>query len=128
MIRALLGVALLLGGCASISEGTVESSRGVLLTSTPSGALVTQGERRLCQTPCSVRAHQIDLTSPLSFDRDGARVDLDLQTRLDGRVIGNIIFGGFVGAAVDLLSGRVVVGDRHIHANLQSGAQAPTSP
>lgn len=118
MIRAVVAATTLLGGCASISEGTLESSRGVLLTSTPSGAYVAQGQRRLCQTPCTIRAHQIDLSEPLTFTHGAERVDVDLQVRLDGRVLGNIIFGGLIGAAIDVASGRVAVGDRHIHADL----------
>ena len=118
MIRRWLGIALLaLGGCASISEGTIDSSRTILLTSTPSAAVVTQKDRRVCTTPCTVRQGQLRYAESFAFlFPDGRSMKVDPAMQANGAILGNILFGGVAGAAVDALTGRLVVNGRHIHA------------
>ncbi|MNQ92070.1 hypothetical protein D3C85_1074780 [compost metagenome] len=112
-----IGAALLISGCASMAEGTVDASREVLLTSTPAGAAVTQGDRRICTTPCKARQGQLRYAEPFTFTFvDGRTMTVDPKMEANGAVLGNIIFGGIGGAAIDALTGRLVMNSRHVHA------------
>lgn len=114
---AVLAAGLTLSGCASISEGTVDSSRTILLTSTPSSAAVTQGQRQVCTTPCHVRQGQLRYGEDFTFTfPDGGVLVVDPRMQASGAILGNIIFGGVGGAAIDALTGRLVVNSRHVHA------------
>lgn len=110
-----------------MAEGTVDASREILLTSTPSGAAVTQGSRRVCSTPCSVRQGQLRYGEPFSFAfADGRTMTVDPKMEANGAILGNIIFGGIGGAAIDALTGRLVMNARHVHAEptpVVAGAQ-----
>jgi hypothetical protein len=100
-----------------MAEGTVDASRSVLLTSTPSLAYVTQGGRIICQTPCTARQGQLRYGEAFTFTfPDGGVMSVDPRMRGNGAVLGNVIFGGGVGALVDAATGRLVMNDRHIHA------------
>ena len=110
-------LALCLAGCASISEGTVDASRPILLTSAPSGAKVTQSSRTICETPCSARQGQLRYREPFTFAwSDGRTLTVDPRMEANGAILGNIIFGGIGGAAIDALTGRLVMNSRHVHA------------
>lgn len=116
MTRVAVALALALSGCASLAEGTVDQSREVLLTSEPSGARVTQNGIAVCLTPCTVRQQRLALADPMVFAfPDGRRTELQPNLNWSPNALGNAALGGPVGLAVDLLSGRVIVADRHIH-------------
>ncbi len=127
LLIVLTGTAVLLAGCASMAEGTVDASREILLTSTPSGAAVTQGERRVCVTPCKARQGQLKYGETFTFTfTDGRSMAVDPKMEANGAVLGNIIFGGIGGAAIDALTGRLVMNSRHVHAEAtprEAGAQ-----
>ncbi len=115
--HALLVAALGLSGCASMAEGTVDQSRETLVTSNPSGAALTQGGRVICTTPCTVRQAQLDLTKPLTFTfPDGARTESAAGLNWNASTLGNAAFGGPLGLAVDVLSGRVILSNARVHA------------
>jgi len=123
MIRAgMIVAALALGGCASLSEGTMEPSQAVLFTSAPSGAYVSQGPRTLCQTPCQVRRAEMRGMEGYTFTfAGGEAVDVDLRTEANGALLGNILFGGVLGGAVDLATGRGFIREGHVH--VEQGAE-----
>lgn len=118
MIRSILAaLTLLLTGCASIAEGTVESSREILLTSSPSGAAVTQGPRQICTTPCTARQGQLRYAEAFDFRfPDGRSLTVDPAMKVNGNVLGNVLFGGLGGMVVDAATGRLAVNGRHVHA------------
>lgn len=123
MTKRLLGcgLAAALSGCASMAEGTLDASREILLTSTPSGAAVTQGERRVCMTPCKVRQGQLRYAERFTFRwPDGRSLTVDPKMEANGAVLGNIIFGGVGGAVIDAMTGRLVMNSRHVHAEATS--------
>lgn len=108
---------LLLAGCASMAEGTVDASREVLLTSKPSLAKVTQGPRQICTTPCTVRQGQLRYGESFTFTfADGRSMVVDPKMQVSGAIVGNVIFGGLGGALIDVATGRLVVNSRHVHA------------
>lgn len=117
---ALAAAGLALAGCASMSEGTFEPSQQILLTSSPSGAEVWQGPRRLCATPCRVRRSELRYAEGYEFVfPDGRRVEAPPGFEGNGAIVGNIIAGGLIGTAIDAASGRAVARDGHVHIALE---------
>ncbi len=113
----MLAAACLLSGCVSMAEGTVEPSREILLTSTPSGAKVRQAARQVCSTPCTVRQSDLAYGKPFDFEfPDGQVLVVDPRMKTSGNILGNVIFGGIGGAIIDAATGRLVVNARHVHA------------
>jgi hypothetical protein len=107
-----------LSGCAAIAEGTLEPSQTILFTSTPSGALVKQGPRTICSTPCRATRNELRLAEGFQFQfASGAIVSSQAEFGANGAVFGNILFGGGVGLLVDAATGRLVVRDGHVHVN-----------
>lgn len=114
---ALVVVVAALGGCASLAEGTVDQSRETLVTSLPSGAALSQGGRTICVTPCTVRQSRLDLTRPLVFSfPDGSRIESAAGLNWNATALGNALFGGPLGLAIDVLSGRVILSNDRVHA------------
>lgn len=127
MLRISLAASLLiLGGCASMAEGTMDASKPVLLTSTPSEARVTQGGRVICTTPCTARQGQLRYAESFTFTfPDGRTMSVDPRMRANGAVLGNVILGGGVGALIDAASGRLVTNSGHIHAEQSAATGVP---
>lgn len=48
---------------------------------------------------------------------------VDPKMEANGAVLGNIIFGGVGGAAIDALTGRLVMNSRHVHAEEAANPQ-----
>jgi hypothetical protein len=113
-------IILFLCGCAAITDGTLESAETITFTSIPSEAVVTTNGVRLCVTPCRVRVYRGSISS-LTVQKDGyqsVRVDANKSSNIG--IFGNIIFGGGVGVALDVLSGRVVVFADAVHVELEA--------
>lgn len=51
---------------------------------------------------------------------------VDPKMEANGAVLGNIIFGGVGGAAIDALTGRLVMNSRHVHA--EAAPLTPAAP
>lgn len=101
-----------------MAEGTIDASKPVLLTSNPSNARVTQSNRVICSTPCTARQGQLRYGEAFTFTfPDGRTMVVDPRMQANGAVLGNIIFGGGVGAVIDAASGRLVTNSGHIHAD-----------
>lgn len=107
-----------------MAEGTMDASRPVLLTSTPSQAQVTQKGRVICTTPCTARQGQLRYAEAFTFTfPDGLTMSVPPGMKANGNVLGNIVLGGGVGALIDAASGRLVMNSGHIHAE-----QVPEQP
>ena len=105
---AILFLAVLATGCASITRGTKDA---FAIQSTPSGAMVSMSNGLTCVTPCAMelpRKHSFSVT----FKMDGYK---ELTTNVipkqagagSAGMAGNIILGGLIGAAVDAGSGAM---------------------
>lgn len=98
IVLPLLAIALLLGGCATVTHG---SHQTVKITSQPAGAAV-----RVDSAPSGVTPTQAELTRKTSH-----RVELSLagyqpyevilEPQFNGSTLGNILVGGIIGMAVD---------------------------
>ena len=120
---------LFLTGCASMAEGTMEPSQEVLFTSSPTGAEVRQGPRVLCETPCRMRRAEMRLMEGYEFVfPSGEAVDVPLEIEGNGALLGNILFGGLIGGAVDLASGRGYVRQGHVHVEASEAQQSEPPP
>ena len=95
-------LALMTAGCSTVIHGTRQK---IGLSSNPSGAQVLVDGKSACVTPCIYkmsrrRGHTIE------FLRDGYEERGYTITRdASGWMFGNLIIGGPVGLAIDLLSG-----------------------
>jgi hypothetical protein len=98
--------ALMLSGCATITRGTTNN---VQFLSEPAGAEVSTTVGLSCVTPCTLAVPRKDAFSA-TFRLDGHETQqVFVNTVVEGGgaagVVGNVIFGGIVGVAVDVSSG-----------------------
>tara|TARA_Y100001934_G_scaffold207526_1_gene245431 strand:- start:189 stop:563 length:375 start_codon:yes stop_codon:yes gene_type:complete len=111
----LLFVVALVGGCASLIDGTLESRQYILFASTPPEADVLVNGTKVCSTPCRHRTptyllNSISLRHP-NFDI----VEIEFTKDFNVAVAGNILFGGLPGMVLDGISGRVSVSESSVH-------------
>lgn len=93
---------LLIVGCATIMQGTTQP---MAVSSNPSGATIHVNGVDRARTPAV-----IDLTRKenhiISLRMDGYRpYEVAVSRSVSGWVVGNIVFGGLIGLAVDAISG-----------------------
>jgi hypothetical protein len=108
-ILGVVALAAALGGCASVTRGTMEN---ISISSTPSGAEATitgLDVPTACVTPCAIVAKRnADIT--VSFAKEGFEpevVQLTKEVPATGAAgfAGNIVAGGLVGMGVDAVTG-----------------------
>jgi hypothetical protein len=106
---ALVGVALSLPACATITRG---SSQEFTVTSEPPGARVSTSNGFQCDaTPCTFRMPRKDeFRATVSMDGYATQTH-DIKSGISGGgaagLAGNVIFGGIVGGVVDASSGAL---------------------
>ena len=106
---ALVGVALSLPACATITRG---SSQEFTVESTPSGARVSTSNGFQCEsTPCTFRMPRKDAFRA-TISREGyVTQEHNVTSGISGGgaagMAGNVIFGGVIGAVVDGTSGAM---------------------
>lgn len=106
---ALVGVALSLPACATITRG---SSQEFTVQSTPPGARVSTSNGFQCDaTPCTFRMPRKDeFRATVSMDGYVSQ-EHDIKSGISGGgaagLAGNVIFGGVIGAVVDGSSGAL---------------------
>lgn len=99
----IFGLLVTLIGCASIMHGTRQD---LSVNSMPSGAKVFVRGVHMVTTPSVVELKRKDSDIVLRFEKDGYEpVEVALHRTMDGWVWGNVLFGGFVGLAVDFING-----------------------
>lgn len=115
----LVPILLLISGCAAVSDGTIDGSKTILVTSDPSGAEVTIKGVPYGTTPCRITINKFDRGSDISFHRNGfKKINAKLQRQGNSWVLGNIIAGGAVGIGFDVLSGNGAVTKNTLHVFL----------
>ena len=118
LIYALL--VLLISSCASVSRGTIEGTRSILVTSTPVGAEVRHRGRLFCITPCKIQLQNWDLKDPIVFSAQGFEsVQVKATDGVSGSTFGNILFGGLVGAGIDVINGSAIKNKQSIHIEFE---------
>jgi hypothetical protein len=89
-------------GCATIMHGTTQD---VGFGSSPSGAKVTIDGQEKGKTPVIVDLRRKD-NHQVRIELDGYQpYETSIVRKVSGWVLGNILFGGLIGLAVDAISG-----------------------
>lgn len=106
---ALVGVALSLPACATITRG---SSQEFTVESTPPGARVSTSNGFQCDaTPCTFRMPRKDEFRATVSMEGYVSQEHNIQSGMSGGgaagLAGNVIFGGIVGGVVDASSGAL---------------------
>lgn len=112
-MRRMLKVAVLaafVAGCASITRGTDEQ---VQVTSNPAGAEVRTTMGYQCTTPCVIPVKRKDEFSVTVSKAGYLPQEVPVKTRVAGEgvaagVLGNAVFGGLIGFAVDASTGATL--------------------
>lgn len=95
---ALMAVAMSVGGCATVMNGT---SQPVEFQSDPAGATVKLVNGLECETPCSFEMKRGN-DSQVTYTMPGYEpVSVYIQSRTGGSVVGNVLAGGLIGGIVD---------------------------
>lgn len=112
------GIMLFASSCASISDGTLDGSKTVLFTSTPSGAKVSINDVPIGTTPCKVLLNKFNRSKSIKFEKEGRDPVIGtLNSGFNAATLGNIIYGGVVGAGIDLIGGNMVATKNNLHVN-----------
>ena len=105
MILTLLGAALAVSACATVTRGSTED---VQFLSTPPGAVVKTTNGYNCQTPCTIKIDRRDtFTATFTLNGENRQVFVDTEVAGEGVAAGagNILIGGIIGAGVDVATG-----------------------
>lgn len=101
---------VMLGGCATITRGTTDAW---LINTAPSGASVTTSTDFACDaTPCTFRMPrktEFDVTvTKVGFKTWHGHVSNHLAGSGGAGFLGNAIYGGIIGAGIDVGSGAML--------------------
>ncbi len=111
---------MFLSGCSTISEGTLWAERSILITSTPSDALVKYNGSVKGKTPMHLSLSPHYSKQEILIEKKGfTSALLDPKGGANAGVLGNILFGGLLGLAVDLASGSIIGTKDGIHVALE---------
>jgi hypothetical protein len=105
----MLGAALGLSACASVTRGTKQS---FYIQSEPVGGAVTTSSGHKCVTPCKLKLPRkteftADITLP-GYKPGHAQVSSSVSAGGVGGTVGNVLLGGIIGIAVDGSSGAML--------------------
>ena len=99
---ALVVVAVMLANCGTIIQGT---SQQVSVSSYPSNAVVEVDGQQMGRTPVVLDLKRKDKHTVL-ITLDGYNpYEAAIARKVSGWIVGNILFGGLIGLAVDAISG-----------------------
>jgi hypothetical protein len=107
-MRYLLVIALCVmpSACATVADGTLESTETITFVSSPSGAAIKSPGRTFCYTPCRQTVPR-RLIPQLYAELPGYDiVPVDTSSEFNALVLGNAIAGGLPGLGIDILTGR----------------------
>lgn len=112
----LIACLLFMAGCATIILGKEQQ---IGISSSPSGAKVSVNGRLIGDTPVIASLARGD-KQIVKINLDGYQpYEIALSRNISGWVWGNIIFGGFIGLAVDALTGSMyMISPENISATL----------
>lgn len=120
----------LLTGCSTIMHGTCQN---VAISSNPPSARVWVDKLLVGRTPLNVKLER-NKNHTVSIELEGYRpYEVYLEKNISAWILGNIVFGGFIGIGIDAISGGIYkLTPRQIEAELckedivYSGYQADT--
>src|SRR5690606_24180125 len=102
LLLLVIGMGGLFTGCATIIHG---SKQAVGISSNPANAVVTINGQQFGRTPVTATLSRKD-HHRVTIELDGFMpYDIQLTRKVDGWIVGNIVFGGLIGLAVDAITG-----------------------
>lgn len=112
-------VGALVTGCGTIIHGTTQD---VSIASSPSGASVVIDGADIGETPIT-QALERDSQHTIELNLDGYESESIIVNKgTSGWVVGNIVFGGLIGLAVDAATGGMYkLTPEQINSSLESG-------
>ena len=106
---AILALAAMCGGCASVTRGMTDQ---VQILSEPPGAEARTSMGHACTTPCTLQFNRKDEFIVTASKPGYHTVEMPVATRLASAgaagFAGNVLLGGVVGMAVDAASGATL--------------------
>ena len=107
-ILCLLFLTTSLSGCATIVRGT---SQSFVIESEPAGAEAELSNGIHCKTPCSLNlkrktAFSVKISKP-GYETIDAHVNSQTSGGGGAALVGNVMFGGIIGAGVDATNGSL---------------------
>ena len=94
---------LLIIGCATIIHGSRES---ITVNSSPSGAKIIRQGAHIASTPAVIELKRSDSNIILLIEKEGYQpIEIILNRKVDGWIVGNIVIGGLIGLAIDFITG-----------------------
>ena len=117
----LLIIPFIICGCAAIIHG---SRQDVAVNSSPSGAKVVIMGVHKATTPAVIELKRSDNNIILRFEKEGFEsLDFALTRKVDGWIIGNIVFGGLIGLVVDFATGSAYkISPEEVNITLQKSS------
>lgn len=107
-IALVLGAAMGLSACASVTRGTKQT---FYIMSEPSGGNVSMTTGQKCVTPCKLKlTRKTEFTADIAmpgYKPGTAHVDSAVSAGGVGGTVGNVLLGGIIGIAVDGASGAM---------------------
>ena len=107
-IRRIVAASLLLPACATVTRGT---SQKFAIETTPTEAAVALSTGEKCTSPCHLKLKRktaFDVTATKTgYEPATAHVDSKVKGGGAAGAMGNVLFGGLIGAAVDGSNGSM---------------------
>jgi len=108
-IFVMASAVLMLAGCASITRGSTDA---FVIETKPVGVSATLSNGMSCTTPCSLKIKRKS-EFVVKLEKEGYKtVEANITNKVAGGgaagMAGNVLLGGFIGAAVDAGSGAML--------------------
>ncbi len=122
VIFFVLVTGLMLTGCASIMNGTTQN---IGFSSSPTGATIIVDNMKYGKTPAVIRLTRKDNHIVKITLKGYQPYEVTLTRDISGWALGNILFGGIVGLAIDAISGGLYkLTPAQVHANLSKNQES----
>ena len=112
--------------CATITK---DDSQPVAFSSEPQGAEVAINQIPRGTTPTTIMVKRKFGKSMISISKEGYETEtFKLEKSVSGMTFGNIIFGGVIGAGVDVATGKATNYQDSVHIKLRPSNSSERSP
>ncbi|HAE12481.1 MAG TPA: hypothetical protein DCG39_12655 [Opitutae bacterium] len=112
--------------CATITK---DDSQPVAFSSDPQGAEVAINQIPRGTTPTTIMVKRKFGKSIITISKEGYETEqFDLEKSVSGMTFGNIIFGGLIGAGVDVATGKATNYQDSVHIKLRPSKSGSSPP
>ena len=119
-------IPILFNSCATITK---DDSQPVSFSSEPQGADVSLNNIPVGTTPTTVMVKRKMGKTMITYQKEGYKTQsFPLDKSVSGMTFGNIIFGGIIGAGVDVATGKATNYQDSVHVKLIPLGSSTSSP